>query len=188
MTLQVRNETDYLLAKSFKEIACEKPVEKITIKDITDRAGVIRPTFYNHFQDKYELLEWIIQAELLEPMQPLLKAVMVTEALMLMFTNMEKDKAFYMKIHKMDGPVTFHQVAIKCAGDVLLRILEEVKSGNKPRYQWLTPKFVANYYAHAMCLVAEEWIDAGMAVPPREMAEAYHLIVTSSMEDIVKEI
>ena len=101
MTLQVRNETDYLLAKSFKEIACEKPVEKITIKDITDRAGVIRPTFYNHFQDKYELLEWIIQAELLEPMQPLLKAGMVTEAVMLMFTNMEKDKAFYMKIHKM---------------------------------------------------------------------------------------
>ena len=50
MTLQVRNETDYLLAKSFKEIACEKPVEKITIKDITDRAGVIRPTFYNHFK------------------------------------------------------------------------------------------------------------------------------------------
>ena len=50
---------DKLLAESFKELVAVTPVEKITIKEITDKAGVIRPTFYNHFQDKYELLEWI---------------------------------------------------------------------------------------------------------------------------------
>ena len=50
---------DQLLADSFKELAQAIPIEKITIKQITDKAGVIRPTFYNHFQDKYELLEWI---------------------------------------------------------------------------------------------------------------------------------
>ena len=32
--------------------------DKITIKMITDQAGVIRPTFYNYFQDKYEVMEW----------------------------------------------------------------------------------------------------------------------------------
>jgi AcrR family transcriptional regulator len=67
------NTIDLLLAESFKEIAVTKPIEKITIKEITDRAGVIRPTFYNHFQDKYELMEWIIQTELISPMKPLLK-------------------------------------------------------------------------------------------------------------------
>lgn len=188
MTLQVRNETDYLLAKSFKEIVSKKPVEKITIKDITDKSGVIRPTFYNHFQDKYELLEWIITSELLEPMQPLLKAGMMTEAVMLLFTNMEKEKSFYMKLHKMEGPITFHQVALKCVGEMLLGILEEMKTGNTPKYQWLSPKFISKYYAQAMCLVAEDWIDSGMSVSPREMAEAYHMIMTSSMEDVVKQM
>ena len=52
--------TDQILADSLKALVLKKPVEKITIKEITDKAGVIRPTFYNHFQDKYELLEWII--------------------------------------------------------------------------------------------------------------------------------
>ena len=56
---------DKLLAESFKELVAVTPVEKITIKEITDKAGVIRPTFYNHFQDKFELLEWIIKKELL---------------------------------------------------------------------------------------------------------------------------
>ena len=51
MAIQGKTDIDQLLAKSLKEIAVRRPVEKITIKEITDKAGVIRPTFYNHFQD-----------------------------------------------------------------------------------------------------------------------------------------
>ena len=57
MAIQGKTDIDQLLAKSLKEIAVRRPVEKITIKEITDKAGVIRPTFYNHFQDKFELIE-----------------------------------------------------------------------------------------------------------------------------------
>ena len=53
MTGQGKSAIDTLLAESFKELALKHPIEKITIKEITDKAGVIRPTFYNHFQDKY---------------------------------------------------------------------------------------------------------------------------------------
>ena len=80
--MQGKNATDALLAESFKELALRRPIEKITVKEITDRAGVIRPTFYNHFQDKYELLEWIILTELLEPIRPLIEHKMVKEALL----------------------------------------------------------------------------------------------------------
>ena len=47
-----KKDIEGLLADSFKELALEKPIEKITIREITDRAGVIRVTFYNHFQDR----------------------------------------------------------------------------------------------------------------------------------------
>lgn len=67
-----KERVDMLLAESFKELACQQPIEKITIKAVTDKAGVIRPTFYNHFQDKYELLEWIIQTQIIEPILSLI--------------------------------------------------------------------------------------------------------------------
>ena len=73
MTGQGKSAIDTLLAESFKELAKKHPIEKITIKEITDLAGVIRPTFYNHFQDKYELLEWIITTDLLDPIEPLIQ-------------------------------------------------------------------------------------------------------------------
>ena len=64
MTGQGKSAIDTLLAESFKELALKHPIEKITIKEITDKAGVIRPTFYNHFQDKYEIIEYILKKEI----------------------------------------------------------------------------------------------------------------------------
>ena len=72
-----RETTDDLLARSFKDLLCKYPMEKITIKDITDKAGVIRPTFYNHFSDKYALLEYIVRHDLLAPIKPLLMNDMI---------------------------------------------------------------------------------------------------------------
>ena len=90
MTGQGKSAIDTLLAESFKELALKQPIEKITIKEITDKAGVIRPTFYNHFQDKYDLLEWIIDKELLEPVEPLIQNGMINEALVLLFGGIDR--------------------------------------------------------------------------------------------------
>lgn len=129
MTGQSRTAIDLVLAESFKELSQTRPIEKITIKEITDKAGVIRPIFYNHFQDKYELMEWIITTELLQPMHPLIRAGMVTEAMVLMFTNIEKEKAFYTKAVKMEGVITFHEIAMKCARELCwLRYLQREKA------------------------------------------------------------
>ncbi|MBY4796915.1 TetR/AcrR family transcriptional regulator [Collinsella sp. AGMB00827] len=47
------------LREAFWELYSEKPVEKITIREITDRAGYNRATFYLHFRDVYDLFEQI---------------------------------------------------------------------------------------------------------------------------------
>lgn len=44
--------TKHQLAESFKELMLKGSFDKITIRMITEQAGVIRPTFYNYFQDK----------------------------------------------------------------------------------------------------------------------------------------
>ena len=102
MSGQNRTNIDRLLAESFKELACQRPIEKITIKEITDRAGVIRPTFYNLFQDKYELLEWIIMEEVLTPIKPLISAGLVDEALLLIFTAIRQEAEFYKRASNLE--------------------------------------------------------------------------------------
>ena len=119
MTGQGKSAIDTLLAESFKELALKQPIEKITIKEITDKAGVIRPTFYNHFQDKYDLLEWIIDKELLEPVEPLIQNGMINEALVLLFSGIEREKEFYTKASRLEGQNSFGSIAQSCVERVL---------------------------------------------------------------------
>lgn len=61
--------TEKSLAESFKKLMLKYPVNKITVKQVTDESGVTRRTFYNHFIDIYELLEWIYEHEVIEELE-----------------------------------------------------------------------------------------------------------------------
>jgi len=55
--------TKKAISESFKKLCHEKPYNKISISDITDGCGLNRQSFYYHFQDKCELLNWILSNE-----------------------------------------------------------------------------------------------------------------------------
>lgn len=191
MAAQIKETIDVLLAESFKELVCQQPIEKITIKEITDKAGVIRPTFYNHFQDKYELLEWIIKKQILEPIRPLIMAGMVDEGLMLMFTTIEKEKDFYGKVVKLEGQNSFESIVKKCILETLyeaLALQQDGKTRKKSKYPWLTPRNVAEFYAQSMCFMIVNWIKTGMSVPPREITDIYNYIMSTPMNQVLEEI
>lgn len=51
--------TRQALMDAFWDIYCSKPIDKITIKEITDKAGYNRGTFYVYFKDVYDILDKI---------------------------------------------------------------------------------------------------------------------------------
>lgn len=185
---QVRGTVDELLTESFKELAKSQPIEKITIREITEKAGVIRPTFYNHFQDKYELLERIICTELIGPIRPLVENGLVHEGLVLLFTNMEKDREFYIRASRLEGQNSFESIAQECVERLLLTEINSRAQGKPLKYAWLTPEWIARYYAHTMCFVAVSWLRMGMTVSAREMAEIYRYIIERSLDEVLSEL
>ncbi len=57
------NTTKQELAESLKDLMIKKSFEKITIKEICDSCGMNRKSFYYHFKDKYDLVNWIFDNE-----------------------------------------------------------------------------------------------------------------------------
>ena len=47
------------LEASLKKLLLQKPLNKITISDIAEDCGISRMTFYYHFKDIYDLVEWV---------------------------------------------------------------------------------------------------------------------------------
>ncbi len=55
--------TKRALAEALKTRLTQTTLKNITIKDLTDDCGLNRQTFYYHFSDVYELMEWIFIEE-----------------------------------------------------------------------------------------------------------------------------
>lgn len=55
--------TKRALAEALKNRLSKTTLKNITIKDLTDDCGLNRQTFYYHFSDIYELMEWIFVDE-----------------------------------------------------------------------------------------------------------------------------
>lgn len=182
-----KKDVESLLAESFKKLALEKPIEKITIREITDSAGVIRVTFYNHFQDKYELIEWILRKEVMEPVQILWSNQMMDEALTFLFTTILHNKDFYMHVSRLGGQNSFEDMVRKCFGEAVTAYLKENSNGRQ-KHPWLTLERAGEFCAMVLSYVLIAWIRSGMHEPPEEMVEIYRFMTTHSMMDLTEEV
>lgn len=57
------NITKRALATAMRELMEEIPFEKINVAHICDKCGMNRKSFYYHFKDKYDLINWIFDTE-----------------------------------------------------------------------------------------------------------------------------
>ena len=177
---------DDLLAASFKALVLRRPIEKITIREITDGAGVIRPTFYNHFQDKYELLEWIVRKELVEPSLPEIREGHSRRALLRIFEAAQEQKEFYTNARKLEGQNSFASIVLDCIAGAM----REVREGRELRKTLpgqLSLDEVILYYANSLCFLILRWIDTGMKTAPEEMVELYAYVRHHGFEDLYKD-
>ena len=176
------------LVQSFKELAAATPIDRITIQQITDRAGVIRPTFYRHFHDKYHLLETILVNDLLVPIRPLIANGMMAEALRVIFHSIEHEKPFYTQIAKLKGQNSFESMITTGIQQILCAMIETQMQGRTPHNRWLTPEHISGYYAVTMTHVLLSWIESGMDLSPAELAEVYEYIISRSLIDTLSDI
>lgn len=59
-------QTKRMLANSLKRKMAEKPISKISVRELIDDCNLNRKTFYYHFEDIFALLKWVLEDEALE--------------------------------------------------------------------------------------------------------------------------
>ncbi len=69
---QVTEQTRANLTQAFWELYRDRPIEKITVREIAERAGYNRATFYLYFRDVYDLFDQL-ESEILEQVRMLVQ-------------------------------------------------------------------------------------------------------------------
>ena len=87
------DQTKYALAAALKELMEQKPIDRITIHDLTERCGIRRQTFYYHFEDVYDLLRWMFQEEAVALLKQHEGMLLWQEGLLQLFRYIEDNRA-----------------------------------------------------------------------------------------------
>lgn len=109
------NITKQALAGALKELLQEQSLEKISVSDICALCSMNRKSFYYHFKDKYDLVNWIFDTEFVELNQ---NSALETRLLSPNFDdrwqNIEvicqyfyNNRTFYRRVLKVDGQNSF---------------------------------------------------------------------------------
>ena len=178
--------TKALIGESLKVLMRNHPFEKITIKMITDEAGVIRPTFYNYFCDKYEVVEWIFNEYIIEKVRAMFEQKMYTEGLKLLIVCMKNDCVFYRKAFEITGQNAFTDIIRNSLHNLFLSEMSEIYIENQTNNPLVTAELVAAFYANSLSNLLQMWIQSNnQQCTAENMVEAYAYLLSHRIQDFI---
>ena len=164
--------TKKALATSLKKLLSKKDLSKITIKNITDDCGVNRQTFYYHFQDVYDLLEWIYKNEVINSTEG---CKSWQEGLSCIFKYILDNKDFVKN--------TYHSISqdlllkfIYNQTEILITKIIDDKAQNMNIAE-KDKKIIADFYKYGFVGIVHEWLENGMKDEPKIIIEKLNMAI-----------
>ncbi len=158
------NNTKNLLAESLQDLMRTHPLEKISVNDIVEHAGVGRNTFYYHFADKYDLVNWCFQKgimQFLTESPSLGNWQSIVEQLEQYF---REHQIFYTNALSYTGQNNLRDYIQQFLSGVLVQRLREAQAmqGQKEELSESELRFAGNFLSGALMGILLPWVQSGM--------------------------
>ncbi|WP_303861016.1 TetR/AcrR family transcriptional regulator [Alkalibaculum bacchi] len=171
--------TKVALETSLKNLLLKKPLDKITISDITDECGISRMTFYYHFKDIYDLIEWSCIEEATKALDGKKTYSTWQQGFLQIFEAVLDNKPLILNVYHS---VSREQVEIylyKLTYDLLIGVVNEKAAGMSIRSE--DKKFIADFYKYAFVGLMLEWIRDGMTGDPQLIIDRLSLLMQGNL-------
>ncbi|MGT2910816.1 dihydroxyacetone kinase transcriptional activator DhaS [Streptococcus cameli] len=153
------------IAKAFKTLLETEEFEKISVVDIMELAGIRRQTFYNHFLDKYQLMDWIFENGLKEQITDNLSFISGHKLLKELFLYFEEEKDFYVQLFDIKGQNDFYSYFINYCQTVVEKILQEYAISEELPEEAEFRAFHKQYNAHALAEIVKNFVHHSIQMP-----------------------
>lgn len=175
--------TKRALAASFKKLLAEKTMDKITIVDIVEDCEVNRQTFYYHFKDIYDLVEWIYTSETSKVLGDKKTYDTWQQGFTQIFKYVLDNKPFVVNTYHSISREHLEKYLYNETYNLLLGVIEEKAVGMSVRED--DKAFIADFYKFAFVGLMLEWIGKGMRENPASIIERLSIVTHG---DIVKSL
>jgi AcrR family transcriptional regulator len=171
-----------LLFDTLIDLLTEKNFNDIRISDICDKAMIHRTTFYKHFEDKFQLLDFMLR-QLIQDFEK--KSLQYTSEdnpnqyyanlFKLLLEHMRENKKMYTigLLNNGSAMKMLQKIVLQC---IKSKLEFDVTNGAK----FIVPiDIIADFYSPALVYSAGEWLEEGMIVPIEQMVQYCDIIANA---------
>ena len=172
--------TKQAMYHALKKLSTTKSINKITIKDITDTCGLNRQTFYYHFKDIYDLLEWSFQEEFRFIDSYLQKPEYTWEEIFAGSVKYISQNKYICQcivcgLARDQLILSLHNSIYEIVRKIILHSLPQ----NQIPEKYLD--FTARFYTYALSNYLFDWVKNGMLETPEEVIDNFIFVVNHSL-------
>ena len=172
--------TKRALEQSLKNLLLQKPLSKITISDIADDCGINRMTFYYHFKDIYDLVEWSCQEDASRALAGKKTYETWQQGLLQIFEAVQENKPFILNVYRSVSREQVETYLYRLTYDLLEGVVEEQARGMSVRPE--DKAFIATLYKYMFVGLMLDWIRSDMKGDPHLIVERLDQVIHGSVD------
>ena len=178
------NTTKAALEASLKKLLLKKPLDKITINDLTTDCGISRMAFYYHFKDIYDLVEWSCLEDATQALQGKKTYETWQEGVLQIFEAMLENKPFIMNVYHSVSREQIETYLFHLTHDLLYGVVQEKAKGTG--ISEADQSFIADFYKYSFTGVMLDWIKDGMKADYHVIAEKMHRTMEGNVVNSIR--
>lgn len=173
--------TKRALEQSLKNLLMKKPLTKITINDIAEDCGISRMTFYYHFKDIYDLVEWVCLEDAKKALDEKKTHDTWQQGLLQIFYAVRENKPFIINVYHCVDREQVEKYLKPLTDQLLMGVIEEEAFGMTVRQE--DKAFIARVYSYVFIGIMLDWVKDDMKEEPEKIVEKLALVIQDSFAE-----
>lgn len=179
------NTTKQALENSLKKMMLKKPLDKITIHDITADCGISRMAFYYHFKDIYDLVAWACLEDASRALEGKRTYDTWSEGLLQIFEAVLENKPFILNAYRCISQEQMEDYLFQLTYELILGVVEEKSRGISISEE--DKIFLADFYKYSFVGIMLDWIKHGMTGDYREITRKISITMRGNLANSIQD-
>lgn len=177
-------ETKHRMAQSLKKLMSRKSFDKITVREILEDANVTRPTFYDHFEDIYDLMTWMFDTELLTLLEKSENCISWDDVILLVLRYVESNRDVCLCAYNSIGRDMLQRLFSEKAKAIMQNFIDNLLTEIPARP--CDVEFITEFYTMSLVSVLTQWLLHPKGRTPENIIDQIDIAVHGSVEEALK--
>ena len=178
--------TKKALAVSLKELLNRKSLSKITVRDVVESCGVNRQTFYYHFKDIYDLLEWTFTQDIDRAFHEQTDNLNWQEWCAILISYMKENKKLILNVCNSIERKRLEEHIKLWMAPAIEKLIESFSEGKD--YKEENKAFVKNIYSIMLQGLLMQWIENDMADEKLKNLDKIFMLMDGSLNFMLEKL